>query len=111
MRLIDADALKDLLVEVLESIRQNPKMTRDEIHIISGCRMLCEMIDDAPTVDAEPVVHARWNRKDEKAVMFDIEWECSKCGCAISTSGIYTPAACGWNYCPNCGAKMDGGAE
>ena len=93
MRLIDADMLMELA-------RNHVNRTVD-----------CNDIARFPIVDAVPVVHARWNRKDGKAVMFDIEWECNKCGCAISTSGIYTPAACGWNFCPSCGAKMDGGAE
>ena len=30
-------------------------------------------------------------------------WICSQCGEAYHTSG----AEYGWNYCPNCGAKMD----
>lgn len=59
VRLIDANALKSLLIEVLERIKENPKMTRDEMHIISGCHMLCEMIDDAPTIDAVEVVRCR----------------------------------------------------
>lgn len=59
VRLIDPNALKSLLIEVLERIKESPKMTRDEMHIISGCHMLCEMIDDAPTIDAVPVVRCR----------------------------------------------------
>ena len=59
VRLIDANALKSLLIEVLERIKENPKMTRDGMHIISGCHMLCEMIDDAPTIDAVEVVRCR----------------------------------------------------
>lgn len=59
VRLIDANALKSLLIEVLERIKESPKMTRDEMHIISGCHMLCEMIDDAHTIDAVPVVRCR----------------------------------------------------
>ena len=70
-----------------------------------------EWLDEQPTIDAVPVVHARWVRKDETQVMFDVEWQCSKCGCEISTTGIYTPMVAGWHFCPNCGAKMDGGVK
>lgn len=49
-RLIDADALKKLLIDTLESIKKNPKMDGQEMHIIAACGMLGEMIDDAPTV-------------------------------------------------------------
>ena len=59
VRLIDANALKSLLIEVLERIKEIPKMTIDEMHIISGCHMLCEMIDDAHTIDAVEVVRCR----------------------------------------------------
>lgn len=52
-RLIDADALKELMIEVLEHIKENPKMDGQERHIIAGIHMLGEMIDDAPTVDAD----------------------------------------------------------
>lgn len=50
MRLIDADALKELLIDTLESIKKNPKMDGQETHIIAACHMLAEMIDDASTV-------------------------------------------------------------
>ena len=56
-------------------------------------------IDNAPTVDAVEVVHGKWE---------------AYCG------GLLKCTACGYeytdylecqNYCPNCGAKMDGGNE
>ena len=50
MRLIDADALKELLIDTLKSIKKNPKMDGQEAHIIAACHMLTEMIDDASTV-------------------------------------------------------------
>lgn len=60
----------------------------------------------AKLVDAVEVVHGRWVEKEEK--LWNLErpvvtgWECSECG----VWGHYT-----YNYCPNCGAKMDGGKE
>ena len=50
-------------------------------------------IDDAPTVDAEPVKHGVW-----------FGTVCSCCG--ASTSFSYD-----CEYCPNCGALMDGEVE
>ena len=55
MRLIDADALKELLIDTLESIKKNPKMDGQETHIIAACHMLGEMIDDAPTVSTAQI--------------------------------------------------------
>ena len=54
-RLIDADELKELMIETLEHIKENPKMDGQEMHIISAMRMLSEMINDAPTIEAIPV--------------------------------------------------------
>ena len=56
------------------------------------------LFDDAPTVDAVEVVHGRWDRV--KFFAHATLHHCSICGHAeIKT----------YNYCPNCGAKMDGG--
>ena len=60
-------------------------------------------IDEAPTVDAVEVVHGRWERIDKRYVeMFK---------CSICRSECYVPTCMGepmYDYCPNCGAKMDG---
>lgn len=59
-------------------------------------------INDAPTV--EPVKHGHWievqriHEKDHTAIC-----ECSLCG---DTVWVYDGQRA-WNYCPNCGAKMD----
>lgn len=59
-----------------------------------------------PAADVAPVVHGHWVEKE----LFipwcdddvDIIYECS---CCRTESGGTSP------YCPNCGAKMDGGAD
>ena len=58
-------------------------------------------IDNAPTVDAVEVVHARNLRADSPSL-----FECSECG--WSDCDTYTGDTAEYNYCPNCGAKMDG---
>lgn len=51
-----------------------------------------------------PVVHGRWVH-DGRRIERGIDWcHCSKCG---KSDNFCTRT----NYCPNCGAKMDGGAE
>ena len=59
-------------------------------------------IIDAPTVDAVEVVHGRWEPRED-AIGFV---RCSVC----HDCNIYDdwPDDKKWNYCPNCGAKMDG---
>ena len=53
---------------------------------------------------AEPVVHTKWEIE-----MDDMGWNkhtCPNCG-SVKRTDIHV--SLGWNYCPNCGAKMDGG--
>ena len=57
-------------------------------------------ISDAPTVDAVPVVHGKWLYNG-----FVKEWECSECHSSISLSDDRNSHP---NFCPRCGAKMDG---
>ena len=60
-----------------------------------------EDIDNAPTIEAETVKHGRWE-KHPAAHGFE---RCSVCHDCY----IWGEWADGkkWNYCPNCGAKMD----
>ena len=62
---------------------------RDDISI-NGANLakVKRHIENAPAVDAVEVVHGRW-----------VFWNCSECD--YETSDLT-------NYCPNCGAKMDG---
>ena len=66
---------------------------------------MIESIAVAPTVDAVPVVHGRWGTcwlsEDKKEIMV----ECSECG-AVFKLKTFDYGLC-YNYCPNCGAKMD----
>lgn len=90
MRLIDAGALKkkaQMRGHVLEK------------SMVTAYRMCVSThdIDEAPTVDAEPVKHGRW-----KIIDFAGSVECSVCG---EESYSFS------NYCPHCGAKMDEEAQ
>ena len=61
------------------------------------------LIDNAPAVDAVPVVHGRWEWRG------GVPW-CSNCGEMLNgysyDNGVYTTP-----YCSECGAKMDGGND
>lgn len=68
-------------------------------------RKLCETeiaIGKLPAADVVPVVHGWWNANEI----------CSLCG-EKSTEGLDATIWNYWlpNYCPNCGAKMDGGED
>ena len=67
-----------------------------------------DVVRAAPTVDAEPVRHGRWETKvcitkSDWGVIDHREEVCSECG--KGQIGIS-------KFCPNCGAKMmDGGKQ
>lgn len=67
-----------------------------------GWNSAIEIIQNAPTADVDEVRHGEWG--------FDgMGWTCSECGeYALSNK---TKMQVGSNYCPNCGAKMDGGKK
>ena len=64
---------------------------------------------NAPAADVVPVVHGRWD--DSGRYTFPsgaAAVRCTNCGCALTESEYHLN---NWNYCPVCGAKMDGGAD
>ena len=89
MRYIDADEIK---IPKMVSELDNTKMR--------------VMIASTPTADVVPVKHGKWIKIIED---FDIDeplvGRCSACGWF---AGMYEGDVVGMNYCPNCGAKMDG---
>ena len=105
-RLIDADALKENLRESYDSLRKIYDGLRynSEKAVCSG--QLATFLEaimrtmEAPTIDAEPVTHGRWENNEDDYP------ECNQCGYmpqydpAIDDI-FYSP------YCPNCGAKME----
>ena len=60
-------------------------------------------VKEAPAADVAPVVHGRWIEKEKYT--FGVMYDCSICDNLILDNGH------SWNYCPNCGAIMDGGAD
>ena len=49
-KLIDADTLKTLMIEVLEGVKEHPIMDGYEKCLVAAIDTLGQMIDDAPTV-------------------------------------------------------------
>lgn len=90
-RLIDANAL-------LKAIDCCDIETYDDKQTIE------EQIALAPTVDAVEVVHGRW--LDGKLNYITLSRGNHICSNCRSATGVVK-----FNYCPNCGAKMDGGNE
>lgn len=76
-----------------------------EVHcaIVGIVKLFKEEISKIPAADVAPVVHGRW--KAYGAVLL----ECQNCGEIYSMLG--GNAGKSWNYCPNCGARMDGDTD
>lgn len=61
-----------------------------------GVETCIAVLEDLPAADVAPVVHGHWN-EDRSGIII-----CSKCRRGYNLVARYT------NYCPNCGARMDG---
>lgn len=82
----------------------------NDIPCYYGCNCDLEDVEEwvfnAPTLDYEPVRHGEWVEQED--FCGDAYYTCSACKIDwVCIDG--TPAENGMRYCPNCGAKMDGG--
>lgn len=98
MRCIDADALSEWLKDYGQKVIKGERET--------SLMYVWKHVQDMPTVEPE--------RKTGKWIPQDM----NKSYGMVSTAVYYYPkcSVCGWsanntNYCPNCGAKMDGGEQ
>ena len=99
MRPIDTDAIK-LSEGFFEKVDNVPKFY--------------DWLNSLPTIDAEPVRHGRWIIKSNP----ENGWykiTCSECGedetSVAPCIGFMPNVKVLWDFCPNCGAKMEDGDE
>lgn len=95
MRLIDADELKKTICNYeFDSPDKRIKHGGDIVLNL----YIPKVIDDIPTIEAEHERHGKWINALEHCGAF----VCSDC--EYQSTALY-------KYCPNCGAKMDGGTD
>ena len=102
MRLIDADALDYLCFKIIEDDYNQGAAPTSWAQAYSAFQ---DDIDNAPTIEAEPVRRGRWLTEYGDHIYAGLRPMficCSECGMVTAVE---------WHYCPNCGAKMDGGEE
>ena len=77
-------------------------------YLFNITQRIFDIISEIPAADVAQVVHGRWD--DSGRYTFpsgNTAVRCTNCGCALTESEYHLN---NWNYCPVCGAKMDGGA-
>ena len=109
MRLIDADALKSWID--CGHLRPPTELCFSELDVV-------QILDMRPTIDAVPIVYARWIRGETD---YDEPYiRCSHCReiWHVATGGIHDEDLIlpgliedEMLFCPSCGAKMDGEAH
>lgn len=84
-----------------------------------GCTIICKagtyesceieaMLHGLPAVDVAPVVHGRWLHSGYEEYSGHLALvKCSRCSHEAYAIACYVREG---NYCPYCGARMDGGA-
>ena len=94
---------RDDFIQHLEKCKKGAAVT----NLVWAAIMAIERdVRDMPAADVAPVVHEKW--------LLD-RWprwqhrECSRCKIMIPRTKEVADQY--WQYCPNCGAKMDGGNE
>ena len=90
-RLIDANALQRKLYDDYHGA-----ISDSELKVYQVIRLL----EEAPTVAAEPVRHAYWIQHNAGP----LKSECSACRTTFNTRMEYGFTT---KYCPHCGARMD----
>lgn len=102
---IDRQALLDAITPTKED---------KQISLYGAVADFISLVCDVPTADVAPVVHGEW---------LNIEGDYTFAACSIcetayevateeeAEKGLWDAFMCSHRYCPNCGAKMDGGMK
>lgn len=91
--------LEELMKFPIRRNRYNKEHGND---FVSGIEMVLEYAKNIPAADVAPVRHGRWIERKSFHADGGVSAKCSVCKNDVQYLG--NPL----NYCPNCGAKMDG---
>ena len=102
-RLLDANELMKQLKKEHDYLMCDPEVSSKIKWWEAVCfSRVSKVIEKTPTVDAVEVVHGRWETVSSMLGYLC----CSNCKDAYVWDTWLEDGK--WNYCPNCGAKMDG---
>ena len=99
MRLIDAD-------NAIHALGVFSDMEHGNKHFLNGINSAKEIINECVTIDVVPVVHGEWVLVGTNKHHYEtsVKEKCSLCGRCVYRYDTELQD----NYCPNCGARMDG---
>lgn len=100
MRLIDADALKE---KICNNVYPLTDFFNSRDYGMFWTGGIEKAIDEAPTIDAEPIRYGEWIGKP--MIGGYSRMRCSVC------DNVFLDNKEKWNYCPCCGARMEGVEE
>lgn len=111
MRLIDADAAKIRVLE--EAVKVLPKLSAEGAALALGLAELFDCKSDFPTIEADPVKHGKWLDCDYKKLEHGFVETYPNAGmcCSNCRTGFKKEIVEGFIFCPNCGARMEGGVS
>ena len=102
---------KEAVIKFIENGLNNPDKTKSFGH--DAIEIMAE-VQYMPAADVVEVRHGEWIETQEPLGWRDVDCiECSVCheNWIIDEDSSIDDYECMWHYCPNCGAKMDGGKE
>ena len=82
-----------------------PEDEKDAITIATAKKLVRSILHRTPAADVAPVVHGHFVHDGPRFAHGVDWWHCSNCG--RLASGVETR----FDYCPKCGARMDGGSD
>lgn len=102
---------KEDAINALEEKKHEPWYLHKDLQWISGVVEAKDEIKAIEPADVAPVVHSRWSDEMERVDTYhpfagfetDYYHRCLNCG--------HRGKGFSWNFCPNCGAKMDAQRE
>ena len=95
---IDRDALvRQIICNMAEYVGAPDDVLKHD----DQCNYAISCVESVPAADVAPVVHGRWIEDSDYL-------KCPECSVMVMWDFAFFDDIGNWNYCPNCGAKMDG---
>ena len=97
MAYVERVAVRDMLHAEMEAWGNSS----DEIDALLKAN---DKLFEIPSADVAPVVHAKWDGEKDHGDFREVK--CTACGGILLVK--WSTRLSEYNYCPNCGARMDG---